>query len=189
MEEKYMKIVSISGSQRKNGNTEIILKALDREFKDVKIPDYKNKYYNISDMNIYPCRSCLKCQKKDDCVIGDDFGKVALKMIQSDLIIMGSPVYFSDVSAQIKALFDRTYSLWHKKMLKGKNVILVATCAEYGTGHTIDTMRQWALDHEMNVIATVEGKSEKKGKVLDNEMTMKAIQDAVRSCDGIYTQK
>ncbi|QXO94517.1 flavodoxin family protein [Methanospirillum purgamenti] len=180
-----MRIVSIIGSHRKNGNTETILKGFDKEFKSAEIPDYKNKFFNISEMNIYPCRSCLKCKKKDNCVIGDDFGKVALKMIQSDLIILGSPVYFSDVSAQIKGLFDRTYSLWHKKMLKGKNIILVATCAEEGTGHTIDSMRHWAIDHEMNIIATVEGSSEKKGKVLDNPMTLKAIQDAVRECDGI----
>lgn len=110
-----MKIVSIIGSHRKNGNTETMLKAFDKEFKALEIPDYKNKFYNISEMNIYPCRSCLKCMRKNNCVIEDDFGKVALKMIQSDLIIMGSPVYFSDVSAQIKALFDRTYSLWHKR--------------------------------------------------------------------------
>ena len=71
--------------------------------------------------------------------------------------------------------------------LKGKNIIFVATCAEYGSGHTIDTMRHWALDHEMNIIATVEGKSEKKGKVLENEMTIKAIVDAVRACDGIIS--
>jgi multimeric flavodoxin WrbA len=180
-----MKIVSIIGSHRKNGNTEMILKGFDKEFKAMEIPDYRNKIYNISEMNIYPCRSCNKCKKRNNCIIEDDFGKVALKMIQSDLIIMGSPVYFSDVSAQIKALFDRTYSLWHKKMLKGKNIILVATCAEYGSGHTIDTMRHWARDHEMNIIATVEGKCEKKGKVLENEMTVKAIADAVRACDLI----
>lgn len=70
-------------------------------------------------------------------------------------------------------------------MLKGKNIILVATCAEYGSGHTIDTMRHWARDHEMNIIATVEGKCEKKGKVLENEMTVKAISNAVRACDLI----
>jgi len=182
-----MKVIGISGSHRKHGNTETIIKEFDRQFSIAEIPDYKNKFYNISEMNINPCRSCLKCKSKGNCVIGDDFGKVALKMIQSDLIIMGSPVYFSDVSAQIKALFDRTYSLWHKKMLKGKNIILVATCAEYGTGHTIDSMRAWAKDHEMNIVATVEGKCNKKGRILENEMTMKAIQDAIRSCDKFVT--
>ncbi len=183
-----MKIVSIIGSHRKGGNTETILKALDKEFKTKEIPDYKNKFYNISEMNIYPCRSCLKCKKRGNCIIEDDFGKVALKMIQSDLIILGSPVYFSDVSAQIKALCDRTFSLWHKKLLQGKNIILVATCAEYGTGHTIDTMRHWAQDHGMHIIATIEGKSEKKGRVLENDMTVKAIEDAVRACDQILPQ-
>jgi multimeric flavodoxin WrbA len=180
-----MRIVSISGSQRKHGNTETILKEFEKQFHLIENLDLKYKFYNIAEMNIYPCRSCLKCKKKENCIIEDDFGKVALKMIQSDLIIMGSPVYFSDVSAQVKALFDRTYSLWHKKILKGKNVIFVATCAETGTGHTIDTMRHWAVDHEMNIIATIEGKCEKKGKVLEDAMTQKAVEDAVRACDRI----
>lgn len=184
-----MKIVSICASHRKNGNTQTIIREFNKQFSIAGIPKYKNKTYNIAEMNIYPCRSCLKCKKKDNCVIHDDFGKVALKMIQSDLIILGSPVYFSDVSAQMKALFDRTFSLWHKKMLKGKDVILVATCAESGTGHTIDSMRHWALDHEMNIVGTVEGKCERKGRVLDNEMTVKAIQDAVRVCTGIIPTK
>lgn len=186
-EKRKMKIVSICGSQRKHGNTEKILKEFQKQFESLNIHDFKYKFFNIAEMNVYPCSACQKCTKKDNCIIQDDFGKVALKMLQSDLIIIGSPVYFSDVSAQIKALFDRTYSLWHKKMLKGKNVIFVAACAEYGTGHTIDTMRHWARDHEMNIIATIEGVSEKKGHVLDNEMTLKTISDAVRACEGIIT--
>ena len=174
-----MKIVSICGSHRRHGNTETLLKAFDDEFRKAE-PDMKNKLFSISDMDINPCRSCLKCQKKENCVIKDDFGKVALRMMQSDIILLGSPVYFSDVSAQIKALIDRTYSLWHKKMLKGKKVILIAAAAEEGTGHTIDSMRHWAKDHEMDVIATIEGRCEKKGAVLKDEVTLKSIRDAVR---------
>lgn len=177
-----MRIVTLCGSHRKHGNTEAILRSLEQECKAEKVADLKNKYYSLPELDIAPCRSCLKCRKKDNCVIGDDFGKVALKMIQSDVIILGSPVYFSDVSAQVKALIDRTYSLWHKKLLKGKKVILVAACAESGTGHTIDTMRHWALDHEMEILATIEGASEKKGHVLDNENVQKSIRDAARDC-------
>jgi multimeric flavodoxin WrbA len=174
-----MKIVSICGSHRKHGNTETLLKGLEKEFTEI-IPDIKHKILFISDMNIYPCISCMKYIKKDKCVIDDDFEKIATKMLQSDLIILGSPVYFSDVSAQVKALIDRTFSLWHKKLLKGKKVILVAACADSGTGHTIDTMRHWALEHEMDVLATIEGRSEKKGAVLEDQITMKSVKDAVR---------
>jgi len=173
----------ICGSRRNNGNTNAILKEFDKQLSSEKIPGYKNKCYNVARMNIHPCKSCLSCAKKDKCVVRDDFQKIADKMLKSDLIILGSPVYFSDVSASLKAFIDRTFSLWHKKMLKGKKVILIATCAESGTGHTIDTMRHFAREHEMDIIGTIEGISEEKGKVLKNEMTVKAIQDIVRSCN------
>jgi len=180
-----MKVVYIGGSRRINGNTATILREFDHLFSDAKIPGYNGKFYNVAEMKIRPCSSCFKCIKKDTCIIKDDYEKLARKMIKSDLIIIGSPVYFSDVSAQIKALIDRTYSLWHKKALKGKKVILVANSAESGTGHTIDTMRHWAWDHEMDIIATVEGICEKKGRVLENKMTLKAIHDAVRDVNSI----
>lgn len=184
-----METITICGSPRKNGNTDVILREFDKQLSIAEIPKYKNKYFNVAKMNIKPCRSCLKCAKKGRCVLNDDFEKVARKMLESDLIIIGSPVYFSDVSASVKAFIDRTFSLWHNKKLKGKKVILVATCAESGTGHTIDTMRHWVGDQEMQIFATVEGTSEQKGRVLDNEMTLKAIQDTVRSCGGISSKK
>lgn len=184
----YMKTTSICGSRRQ-GNTDLILKECDHQLSMANIPDYKNKTYNVAKLHIQPCRSCLKCIKNGKCVVKDDFQRVSKRMLESDLIIVGSPVYFSDVSSSVKALFDRTISLWHTKMLKGKKVILVATCAESGTGHTIDTMRHWVLDHEMQIVGTIEGQSPERRAVLKNEMTMKAIEDTARSCIGIGTEK
>jgi len=175
-----MKIVSVCASPRKNGNTEAIIRSIGDELKKAGESGGKNRYYSLGSMKISPCRACLKCVKKGSCVLSDDFEKLSARMLRSDLIILGSPVYFSDVSAQAKAFIDRTFSLWHRKALQGKKVILVAACAESGSGHTIDTLRHWAREHEMEVVATITGESEEKGKVMRNEHTRGAVGDAVR---------
>jgi len=181
-----MRVVSICGSQRKNGNTEVVLKDLEKRLSILEIPDYKHKYYNIAEMNIYPCRACHKCKRNGNCIIEDDFSKPALKAIVSDLIIIGTPVYFSDVSAQIKAFFDRTYSILHSKRLKGKDVILVATSTKSETSHALNSMKLWASDHEMNILSMIDGISERKGRILENERTAEAIISTVATIQSRF---
>lgn len=174
-----MKTISICGSSRNKGNTAELLRTLDKSMKDAKIPGLKGKKITLSDLDIKPCRACLKCKKKGSCVISDDFGKIITQILHSDLIILGSPVYFSDVSSSVKTLMDRTLSLWHTKQLKGKKIILAAACAESGTEHTIETMKNWAKAHEMELISTIEGKGEKKGSVLQDEKAMERVKTSV----------
>jgi multimeric flavodoxin WrbA len=114
-------------------------------------------------------------------VIDDDFGKLAFQMIHSDLIIVGSPAYFSDVSSPVKALIDRTISLWHTRQLKGKNIIFVTTCAESGSEHALETLNIWAKDHEMILISTIEGKGKDVKDILKDEKTTMAIKNSVET--------
>ncbi|MFH0968602.1 MAG: NAD(P)H-dependent oxidoreductase, partial [Methanobacteriota archaeon] len=108
----------------------------------------------------------------------------AKKMIRSDLIIMGSPVYFHDVNGQIKNLIDRTYSLWHERQLKGKKFIPVAVCAESGEDRAVETMQIWAQAQEMKIIKPVSGHGYKAGEVLKDESAMKSAKEAVKSIAG-----
>ena len=182
-----MKVTSMSGSNRKKGNTGEILRAIEHELKKADIPDVKVKNFTLSDLRLEPCKSCLKCKKKGFCVIDDDFSKIAFRMLHSDLIILGSPVYFSDVSSQVKMVIDRSVSLWHTKQLKGKNLILAAACAEYGSEHTIETMKLWAKDHEMNLLSTVEGKGETMGAILKDEKAIEAVKNSIVALKGTLT--
>nr|WP_319538178.1 flavodoxin family protein [uncultured Methanospirillum sp.] len=174
-----MKITTICGSNRKKGATRGILEAFESGLKDAGIPGVKTKKYSLSDVHLEPCKGCLKCKKKGHCVIQDDFGKIAFRMIHSDLIVLGSPVYFSDVSSPVKALIDRTVSLWHTKQLKGKKVIFAAATMESGAEHTLETLKLWAHDHEMNVVSTIEGIGEEVKDVLKSEKTTQGIKDSV----------
>jgi len=174
-----MKITTICGSNRKKGATKGLLDAFENGLKEAGIPGVKTKKYSLSEVHLEPCKGCLKCKKKGHCVIQDDFGKIAFRMIHSDLIVIGSPVYFSDVSSPVKALIDRTVSLWNTKLLKDKKVIFVAATMESGTEHTLETLKIWAKDHEMNVISTIEGIGEEVKDVLNSEKTKQAVTDSV----------
>ena len=182
-----MKVLSICGSYRKKGNTAALIETLESEIKKATIPDMKMKELSLSDLEMDPCHACLKCKKKGYCVVSDDFSKVSSQLLKSDVIILGSPVYFSDVSSQVKTLIDRTLSLWHTRQLKGKKVILAATCNATGTEHTIETLKNWANGHEMEVISTIEGKGEKRSDVLKDEKVIAAVKNSVEALQKMGT--
>ena len=102
-----MKVVAFNGSPRKEGNTcqsiQVVLEELQREGIETEI-------IQIGGKNIHGCKACYQCfEKKDkECAIKDDeLNNNIKKMIESDGIIIGSPVYFSNVTSEIKALIDR----------------------------------------------------------------------------------
>jgi len=101
-----LKAVLISGSPRKDGNTEIILSKCAKKLAESEI---QTKLINLSAANILPCTACMYCKKgKPECSIKkDDFSNIFSSIIESDIVILGSPVYFGSATAQIKALIDR----------------------------------------------------------------------------------
>ena len=114
----------------KKGNTSRLIEAIVEELRATDIADLKVKEISLAGRTIKPCRSCRKCMKEGHCVLGsDDFSAISKQMQKSDLIIIGTPVYFHDVSGPVKNLIDRSYSIWHERKLKGRKVIPVAVCA------------------------------------------------------------
>ena len=101
-----MKVVAFNGSPRKEGNTyhaiKILAEQLEKENIEVEIVHIGNK-------NIRGCTACNSCFKTRDerCIIDDDVNEWIQKMKEADGIIFGSPVHFSDISAEMKALLDR----------------------------------------------------------------------------------
>jgi len=99
-----VKLLGIVGSPRKGGNTEIVvneaLKAGEHEGADTEV-------LHLVDFNLKPCDGCRTCFKTKNCVIKDDVEKIFKKMAEADGIIIGSPVYFYNVTAQTKIFIDR----------------------------------------------------------------------------------
>ena len=100
-----MKTIAVVGSQRKNGNTEILtrhtLKAIEEE-------GIETELIRLAGLTIKPCTHCDICISEERCNIDDDLWPIYTKMKEADVIILASPVYFGSASSEIKAVMDRT---------------------------------------------------------------------------------
>jgi len=109
-----MKVLGLFGSPRRGGNTEILLekalKGAEREGAEIE------RLY-LSDLKITPCTECHGCDSTGDCVILDEMQKIYPKLLEADIIILASPIFFYGVTAWAKTLIDRSQALWAKKYL------------------------------------------------------------------------
>lgn len=116
------RIVAISGSPRRWGNTELLLEEFLKEFKDKR---FKVKKITAGNLNITPCNNCARCLKTGKCVFKDDMDEVNRELKDADCLIIASPVYFTNIPGQLKILVDRCQPFWArtfilKKLLKSK---------------------------------------------------------------------
>jgi len=104
--EIMMKVLAINGSHRKGKNTATMLKLVLHELEQGGV---QTELLEIADLTIEFCRACNHCLKTTECKIeDDDMAMVAQKMIESDAILLGSPVYFGNVTGKLKVFMDRT---------------------------------------------------------------------------------
>jgi len=149
-----MKVVGISGSSRKNGNTAIIIKTIFEELSKVGI---ETELFHLADIDIQPCRACFACKGKRNCVFKNDgFSEVFNSMVDADGIILGSPVYSADVSSKMKALLDRggVVVATNPGLLKHKVGASVAAVRRAGGMTAVDTMNHFMLNKEMIVVGS-----------------------------------
>ena len=106
------KIVAIYGSPRPNGNTAVLMKQAVCGAKDAGA-DVKEIF--LRDQKMSPCLEIYKCKKTGQCAIKDDFQKVLKLLMDSDGLMLASPIFFYSVSAHTKILMDRCQSCWVKK--------------------------------------------------------------------------
>ncbi|MCR5107907.1 MAG: flavodoxin family protein [Lachnospiraceae bacterium] len=102
------KIVILSGSPRKNGNTDILVDSFAsgaKEHNDVEI-------VSVHDYHVNPCVGCNSCFSREGntCCQDDDMMTVYEKLSEADTVIIASPVYFYGISAQLKAVIDRLHT-------------------------------------------------------------------------------
>lgn len=137
-----MKAIAINGSPRKGGNTEVLLKAA---LEPLAQAGWDTELVRIGGKDIHGCRACFKCWETQDkrCVFGKDaFNAVFEKALDADALILGSPTYFADVSAEMKAFMDRAgfVSMANGCLLAGKIGAAVVAVRRGGATHVFDTM-------------------------------------------------
>lgn len=121
-----LKVLALLGSPRKDGNTAALLDSLLKGIQDNKKNSIKKVYLN--DKDISPCQECNHCQETHEpCIIKDDMQELLNEVKTSDILIFASPVFWWNISAQLKLFIDRLYSIEHD--MKGKKAIVVVTYA------------------------------------------------------------
>ncbi len=94
----------INGSPHNNGATYKLLEMIKEKLQGT----YTTEWVNVYDLSTKPCRGCLRCRPNGVCILPEDDGHRAGKMIaEADLIVIGSPVYWGNITAPLKMVFDR----------------------------------------------------------------------------------
>jgi arsenate reductase len=111
-----MFVLGLQGSPRVKGNTSILLATFLGEAERLGA---RTEYVDVAKKNIPPCRECGVCEKKGFCPYDDDMQEVYPLLRHADLIVLASPVFFYGVTAQLKALIDRSQPLWSRRYVLG----------------------------------------------------------------------
>ncbi len=120
------RVLVISTSLRKNSNSDILAKEFARgaaqSGNDVEFVSLNNK-------TIAFCKGCLACQKTKECVIKDDSNEIVEKMGLADVIAFATPIYYYEMSGQMKTLIDRSNPLFTSDY-NFRDIYLIAACAD-----------------------------------------------------------
>ena len=122
-----MKIVAVLGSPRPQGNSSTLARAF---LKAAGERGAEITEYLLNEMDYQGCQGCGACKTKSEtCILEDDLAPVLNAVRQADVLVLASPVYFGDLSGQLKCFFDRTYSCINPdfscRMPPGKKVVMV----------------------------------------------------------------
>lgn len=123
------KIVVITGSPRKNGNSLAMTEAF---IKSAEALGHSVKRFDAAEMNVQGCRACQTCYSTGNaCTFDDDFNTIADDILAADAIVFSMPVYWYSIPAQIKCVIDKMYSFCvAEKDYAGKECALIACCEE-----------------------------------------------------------
>ena len=151
-----MKVVAFNGSSRGAGNTK---KLLETVLAELSKHGFITDLVDLDATSIMGCRACYECFKKKDkkCVFQDDMANDCIeKMLDADVILIGSPTYFANVSTQIKALIDRVgfVSRANNNMLKGKVGAAVVAVRRAGAINVFNSINNFFLIGEMIVVGS-----------------------------------
>jgi multimeric flavodoxin WrbA len=152
-----MKVVAFNGSPRKDGNTSILIRHV---FGELENEGIRTELVQVGGQPIRGCRACYQCfeKKNQRCAVADDMLNDCIeKMLQADGIILGSPTYFTDVTAEMKALIDRAglVARANGDMFRRKVGAAVVAVRRAGSIHVFDTINHFFLIGQMIVPGSI----------------------------------
>jgi multimeric flavodoxin WrbA len=126
-----VKLLTLFGSPRTKGNTAALLNSFLEGVKGKE--GVEVELINLNKKDIKPCQGCESCRKPPylECIINDDIQDLHKKVIETDILVFATPVYWWNISAQLKLFIDRLYALageeGNYKCLHGKKIVILMT--------------------------------------------------------------
>lgn len=146
-----MKVIAINGSPRKDGNTSILL---NKVLEELKAEGIETEIIQLGGTKLKGCTACKKCfeLKNNKCIMNDDaLNEIFAKVKDADGILLGSPVYFADITPEIKAFMDRGgfVSMANGRSLTRKVGAAVVAVRRAGAIHAFDSLNHFFLINQM----------------------------------------
>lgn len=117
-----MKILIITGSPRKNGNSNTLV---DNFIKGAEEAGHNIVRFDSAFKKVHPCVACNKCGINGQCVFKDDFEFVKENIVDADIVVFATPMYYFGISAQLKAVIDRFYAINGQIHVPKKSVLIM----------------------------------------------------------------
>ncbi len=142
-----MYALAINGSPRKDGNTHLLL---GKVLEPLDNAGWETEIYQLGGKLVHGCTACWKCwdMKNKQCVISNDcINEIIGKMVKADAIIIGTPTYFANPTAEVKALLDRSGFVAgaNNDMFKGKIGVAVAAVRRGGAVNAVEAIMRMYL--------------------------------------------
>ncbi len=175
-------VVIISSSPRLNGNSDTLAKEFMRGASE---NGYEIKYYNLGQMNLGYCRGCYACANTGECFQNDGMNEISKSLIDADVILFATPVYFYTMSAQLKVLIDRLVPVYTEIHADIYMIITAADNDRDILNLTIESIRGATRDcladcAEMGVL--IADSLEEKGAVKNRADYLKTAYELGKNC-------
>ena len=177
-EEQMKKVFVVMGSPRKNGNSASLAQNV---IDGAKSAGATVDSYYLHGMDIKPCDACDECQRNNnrECVIDDDMQELYLKIREADALVIASPIYYFNISAQTKLFIDRWYALGEGKSstLNGKQVGVILTYVDLDPfiSGAVNALRSFQDIFDYlgdNIIDMIYGRASEAGEIKANQDLM-----------------
>lgn len=156
-------------SPRLRGNTHVLV---EEALKAAAELGAETELFLAGQKMIAPCDACDFCQKSGECCIDDDMQELYARMKGADGIIIGSPVYYWGVSAQAKAVMDRTYCFRPERPLRGKAAGALVVARHRGETTALSALLGFLVSQRLVVAAAASGKGDEPGEVARDSAAM-----------------
>lgn len=137
-----MKILVLGGSPNKNGSTQILIESFTRGAEEA---GHTVSVLNVAHMEVHPCTGCIVCGYDRPCVQHDDMKELRKAVMESDMLVFATPLYFFDISAQLKTVIDRFCAFSSRINMRNMKSAFLSVAWNDDDWRTMDAVREHYL--------------------------------------------